>query len=386
MNTDSDDITVSVDEIWKPTTFDPEYEVSNLGRVSSVFKGKRRILKVRQVKASKAYFRNMITIRGKTYAVSKMVYEAHIGPVEYELDHINRVSTDDSLSNLRQCDRTGNMTNISEKVSRNEKSDQNCDEKFEMLGMIDGVYFENYGVSRTGKVKNLRTGYILTNVESYEYNKAILVLNKKSYPKYVHRLVALKYIPNPENKIHINHRNGDRKDNDVDNLEWVTRRENQEHAIGKAVFQIDHNCVIINKFPSTTAAVESTTGVYRSSSGSPLGLACRRHGMYKGYRWRFAKEFPDKKIGDTIETLENIEYKKPTDFRILQIDPKDNKVIGIFPTALDVVHHFTGIRKKGGGSPVTSVCKRGLKKTYKDYYFAKKFDYPEADIGDILLK
>lgn len=54
--------------------------------------------------------------------------------------------------------------------------------------------------------------------------------NKKTYTRQVHRLVAIAFIPNPNNLETVNHKNGDKSDNAVTNLEWMTRLDNVRHA------------------------------------------------------------------------------------------------------------------------------------------------------------
>lgn len=90
---------------------------------------------------------------------------------------------------------------------------------------------ENIQVSSLGRFKNKITGHIY-NLGKYSngYLQFSFSLNKKRYTGISHRIVAKHFIPNPENKCCVNHKNGIKTDNRVENLEWVTYSENIIHS------------------------------------------------------------------------------------------------------------------------------------------------------------
>lgn len=82
-----------------------------------------------------------------------------------------------------------------------------------------------------GQVRTKKRAKIATRYDKDGYITASIYFSGKQKHCRVHRLVGIAYIPNPENKPHINHKNGEKSDNRHTNLEWATQSENERHAI-----------------------------------------------------------------------------------------------------------------------------------------------------------
>jgi len=102
-----------------------------------------------------------------------------------------------------------------------------------------------YWVSSFGNIKNSKKVLSKVKISRDNYYKTILCSNNKRKAYSIHRLVAISFIPNPENKCCVNHKNGDKLDNRVENLEWVTLKENVKHALETGLSKIrgsDNKC------------------------------------------------------------------------------------------------------------------------------------------------
>ncbi len=96
---------------------------------------------------------------------------------------------------------------------------------------MNGFFLENYNIFKDGRIVNKNTDKILKHDINYDgYHRVCLWKNNMSKKYLVHRLVAQKFIPNPFNKPEVNHIDGNKSNNDVSNLEWVTTKENAIHA------------------------------------------------------------------------------------------------------------------------------------------------------------
>lgn len=161
--------------------------------------------------------------------------------------------------------------------------------------------YEGYQVSNKGRVRNLNYNQqkIMKELRKIKSSKGYYTVNLRGKLFGIHRLVAMTFIPNPEGKPIINHINGIKNDNRVENLEWCTYGENLKHAYRTGLKRATSNHLKrkINQYSKdleylrtweSTKAIEKELGI----SHSNISGCCRGKKHYNtagGFIWRYAE-------------------------------------------------------------------------------------------------
>jgi len=171
---------------------------------------------------------------------------------------------------------------------------------------IDG-YLGLYRISNFGRVKSLSRWHRLSRGRGYFTKDKLMSistwkgyryinLSKKNVIKRVsiHRLVACAFILNPQNKPQVNHKDGKKSNNRVDNLEWATIRENAQHALDAGLSDIgkrgeEHPNVKYSRRLVLWVREMVTSGYNQRRIARKLGLDYRTiNYFWKGPCWRYA--------------------------------------------------------------------------------------------------
>lgn len=98
--------------------------------------------------------------------------------------------------------------------------------------------YPNYSVNSLGEVYSIRRDKILKPYINHRGYEQVRLYNKAGSKMFtVHRLVAEMFLPNPNKLPFINHKDGDKQHNHLDNLEWCTAQENTDHAMRNGKFK-----------------------------------------------------------------------------------------------------------------------------------------------------
>lgn len=109
--------------------------------------------------------------------------------------------------------------------------------------IYQGKILENFKISDSGDLMNIKTGNVLkVSILKTGYYAVCVSLGSKKNKKCIkiHKAVAETFIPNPNNYPQVNHKDGNKLNNCVNNLEWASREDNINHAFKHGL--ISHSC------------------------------------------------------------------------------------------------------------------------------------------------
>ena len=175
-----------------------------------------------------------------------------------------------------------------------------------------------YEVSNQGDVRRIGSNKCLAkNLMGAGYVKADLWVDNKKTQTSVHRLVALTFLPPSHDGMEVNHKDGDKTNNHVSNLEWVTKSENEKHSreeLGNLCKPVKAICLKTGEvriYPSQTATARDG---FEPKCVSDI---CRKENRYTHKGWAFEYyTHPVKELTLTRDEIRDVWRKNPASFTL----------------------------------------------------------------------
>jgi len=320
---------------WKIVKNYPEYKISNCGDIFSIKSNKM----LKPTLDLNGYFNvKLINNLGrKGMLLHRIVYDTfkNIEDNDKVIDHIDRNKINNNINNLREVSLSDNSKNcekkkcektkihqyslngefikewdsfdeIKSKLGYNNSSISSCYtgklktaygfiwknpkiivnlDEFVEINTRDNNKFSNYKINKKGVIINKNNIILKPHIKS-GYDTIQLVNDDGKTQKFcVHKIVGQTFLKNPNNYNIVNHKDQNKLNNDIKNLEWVNHKQNITHSQGKKVNQLDINSnKIIKTFDSVCDAFRELNKNY----GANIRWACegKRKSAF-GFKWEF---------------------------------------------------------------------------------------------------
>ena len=253
---------------------------------------------------------------------------------------------------------------------------------------LDGC-LTNYEISNLGSLRNKRTMKLRKWQCQDGYFKSTIHFNNHYFKVSAHRLVAIAFIPNPENKPEVNHINGDKSKNYVSNLEWVTSKENTKHAIElglkwyyglrgesnpRSIYtenQVNQACKLMENPMNRPITISKITGISR------IDL----YKIHKGDLWNHISQHYEFPIVDFVhgENNCNNKYSESQIHRVCELLESSEDIIS-FEMIYNSISNITGVDRSSIESIRLGKEWRHISQYYE--FPTKKIDYRDHHISN----